>query len=141
MSTPMLDAKTWLVVGDVLNPSKPAHTIVQHLTTRQRTVYPVNPRIKDADLPSLTHTPPPNPPFQHPITNSLLSLSSTSPPIDVLDLCIAPTVGLSIVQQATSQLGVKNVFIQPGAESDDILSYCKQHGVNVHQGCVLREMA
>ena len=59
----------------------------------------------------------------------------------MLDLCIAPTVGLGIVQQATTALGVRNVFIQPGAESDDILSYCQQHGINVHQGCVLREMA
>ena len=137
MSTPMLNAQSWAVVGDVLNPSKPAHTIVQHLSQRHRHVYPINPRIKDADLPGLTHAHPDSE-YQHAVSNSVGSVEGKG--VEVLDLCIAPTVGLGVVQQAKA-LGVRKVFIQPGAESDDILQYCKQNDIDVHQGCVLREMA
>ena len=137
MSTPMLNAQKWIVVGDVLNPSKPAHTIVQHLSQRQRHVYPINPRLKDADLPSLIHSHEGKSEFEHAVSNSLGSAEGKG--VEVLDLCIAPTVGLGIVQQAKA-LGVSKVFIQPGAESEDILQWCRQNDVEVHQGCVLREM-
>lgn len=59
--------------------------------------------------------------------------------VDVLDLCIAPAVGLGIVREA-NELGIRKVFIQPGAGSDEIVEYCKANGMEVHQGCVLREM-
>ena len=126
-TTPMLQATSWAVVGDVLNPSKPAHTIVQHLSQRHRTVFPINPRLKDADLLGRSD-----------VSNALSTVQGKG--VEVLDLCIAPGVGLGIVQQA-KELGIPNVFIQPGAESADILDYCKQNGLTVHQGCVLREMA
>jgi len=60
--------------------------------------------------------------------------------VEVLDLCIAPAVGLGIVREA-NELGIRNVFIQPGASSDEIVEYCKANGMAVHQGCVLRELA
>ena len=37
-------------------------------------------------------------------------------------------------------LGVKKVFIQPGAESADILEYCKKEEIEVFQGCVMVEL-
>ena len=42
--------------------------------------------------------------------------------------------------QKAAELGVKNVFIQPGAESDEILAFCASKGITVRQGCVLREL-
>ena len=137
----MLDLKTWLVVGDVLNPTKPAHDIVNHLTQRHRTVYPVNPRIADADL--LTQrdkrrSAADRGTTEQDVQNSVKAVAGGA--VDVLDLCIAPAVGLAVVREA-HELGVKNVFIQPGAGSDEIVEYCKANGMAVHQGCVLREMA
>ena len=136
----MLDAQTWLVVGDVLNPTKPAHTIVNHLTQRHRTVYPVNPRIPDADLITQRdkrRAAGDRSETEQDVQNSVKAVEGRS--VDVLDLCIAPAVGLSVVREA-HELGIKNVFIQPGAGSDEIVEYCKANGMAVHQGCVLREM-
>ena len=141
MSTPMLNAKTWLVVGDVLNPSKPAHTIVTHLSARQRTVYPVNPRIADADLMQQRdkrRVATDRSEWEQDVQNSVKAVEGRS--VDVLDLCIAPAVGLGIVREA-HELGIRNVFIQPGAGSDEIVQYCTANGMEVHQGCVLRELA
>jgi len=131
------------VVGDVLNPSKPAHDIVNHLTRHDRVVYPVNPRIQDRDLMRLREArreerrTKDGAGEEMDVSNSVDGV--TGKVVDVLDLCIAPAVGLSIVQQAKA-LGINNVFIQPGAESSEIIAYCNANGMNVHQGCVLREM-
>ena len=136
----MLDAKTWLVVGDVLNPTKPAHTIVTHLSQRHRTVYPVNPRIADADLLSQRdkrRVAEGRGESEQDVQNSVKAVEGRG--VEVLDLCIAPAVGLGIVREA-NELGIRNVFIQPGASSDEIVEYCKANGMAVHQGCVLREM-
>ena len=138
----MLAAKTWLVVGDVLNPTKPAHTIVNHLTQRHRTVYPVNPRIADADLLAQRErrrAAEGRAEGEQDVQNSVKS-AGEGRSVEVLDLCIAPAVGLGVVREA-KELGIKNVFIQPGAGSDEIVEYCKANGMAVHQGCVLREMA
>jgi predicted CoA-binding protein len=59
--------------------------------------------------------------------------------VEVLDLCIHPSLGLAVVKQTTA-LGIRNVFIQPGAESNEILDYCQKEKLNVHQSCVLREL-
>ena len=42
----MLRAKTWCVIGDVLNTSKAASRVVTHLERHGKTVYCVNPSPK-----------------------------------------------------------------------------------------------
>ena len=42
----MLRAKTWCVIGDVLNASKAASRVVAHLERHGKTVYCVNPSPK-----------------------------------------------------------------------------------------------
>ena len=42
----MLRAKTWCVIGDVLNASKAASRVVTHLERHGKTVYCVNPSPK-----------------------------------------------------------------------------------------------
>eukprot|EP00966_Prymnesium_polylepis_P244247 5648526-Prymnesium_polylepis.1 len=36
--------------------------------------------------------------------------------------------------------GASQVFIQPGASSPEILELCSESGIEVHHGCVLREL-
>lgn len=43
------------------------------------------------------------------------------------------------MQQASS-LGISKVFIQPGAESAEILAFCKENSIDVFQGCVMVEL-
>ena len=59
--------------------------------------------------------------------------------IDVVNLCINPIAGLSLLQSALAA-GIMNVFIQPGAGSADIDQFARAHDMTVHNGCILREM-
>ena len=66
-------------------------------------------------------------------------LVSIGKPIDVVNLCINSYNGLILAKQA-AQLGVKRVFIQPGAESRELLDFLQQNNIEVYQGCVMIEM-
>lgn len=59
--------------------------------------------------------------------------------IDVVDLIISPLVGPSIIDDM-AEMGISNVFIQPGAGTPDIISRAEAAGISVHQGCVLVEL-
>lgn len=111
---------TWAVAGDVLNEAKYAHTIAETLQKEGYEVALINPRSRDPRL--------------------CRSLSDYGQPIDVLDLVIHPKLGLKLVEEA-KELGIKRVLIQPGAESDAILAYCAEHGLEAVEGCVLRALA
>ena len=67
------------------------------------------------------------------------TLEECPQPIDVVDLIISPTMGLGIIDEMVD-LGISDIFIQPGAESEEVLEKCLQSDIRVHQGCVLREL-
>jgi predicted CoA-binding protein len=115
----MLNEKKWAVVGDVLNPSKFAHIIKNRLITNQYQVFQVNPRSQSPEV--------------------YRSLGEIGEGIDVIDLCINPHTGLEIVKEAAA-LGIEKIFIQPGAESDEIIAYCKEKKLQYYLGCVLVEL-
>jgi len=66
-------------------------------------------------------------------------LAAIGQPIDVVDLIINPRDGLPLIAQA-ADLGIKMVFVQPGAGSEAIEELCVRRGMAVHHGCVLREL-
>ena len=115
----MLAMQKWAVVGDALNENKPAFRIAKKLQDAGKDVHIVNPREKTERC-----------------ARALYEIDSS---IDVVDLVISPKIGPRIIDDCAS-LGIKNVFIQPGAESDEILEKCSQAGISVHQGCVLVEL-
>ena len=72
----------WAVVGDVLNSSKPAASVVSALKDVGKTVHLVNPRDKTKKC--------------------FASLSDIGQPIDVVNLCINSVTGLKIAEQAAA---------------------------------------
>lgn len=66
------------------------------------------------------------------------NLTACPSKIDVVDLVINPAKGIEFVKEMAA-LDIKNLWIQPGAESTEILNFCKDNGIAVHQGCVLVE--
>ena len=114
----MLAVQNWAVIGDVLRQDRPASAVFARLKAAGRTVHGVNPRDK---------------------TDTLFKSIEDAPVPDAINLIINSVVGLEQLQKA-AELGVKNVFIQPGAESDEILAFCASKGITVRQGCVLREL-
>ena len=115
----MIAQSSWAVVGDVLHASKPARAVCERLEAAGKTVHRVNPRDRTGTLPK--------------------SLMDVSAQIDVVDLIINPKEGLQVVEEAAA-LGIRRVFIQPGAGSLDIEQFCESHNVQFHHGCVLREL-
>ena len=114
-----LSLSNWVVVGDVLNDSKYAYKILAALKSNQYKVEGVNPKAEEGQC--------------------YRELKDVPYEIEVLDLCIHPKRGIDIVK-AAKDLGIKNILIQPGAESEEILSYCSENSLNAIQGCALVEL-
>ena len=51
---------------------------------------------------------------------------------------MTPVPGLTLVDEM-AELGIKKVFIQPGAGSEAVLKRCEEKGIDVFQGCVMIE--
>jgi hypothetical protein len=50
---------------------------------------------------------------------------------------VSPSQTKSIVEEAAS-IGVKNIWMQQGSESDEAIEYCKENGMNeIHKECIL----
>jgi predicted CoA-binding protein len=68
-----------------------------------------------------------------------LDLKSLPQRPDVVSVVVNPSVGLDVVQQAHRQC-VPVIWLQPGAESADILAYAASNGFNVvHHACLMTE--
>ncbi|MCM1992602.1 CoA-binding protein [Oceanirhabdus seepicola] len=111
--------KNWAVAGDVMNEQKYAHKILTALKSNGFQVEGVHP--KEA---------------HESVHNSILNIEQN---IDVLDLCINPKSGINIVKEANKK-GIDKILIQPGAESNEILDYCRDNNMTAVQGCALVEL-
>lgn len=114
-----LEKKKWAVVGDVTNIVKFAYDITQKLIEKNHIVYRVDPR--GAEDPKV-----------------FKSLKDLPEKIDIVNLVIDPAIGINVVKEM-KELGLKHVFIQPGASSPEIIDYCEGNGIEVIRGCVLAE--
>lgn len=108
----------WAVVGDVLNPAKFASKIVQKLLRKGYLVSSVHPK-GGADV--------------------FVSLKDLPHRPDVLCLVINPKAGLEYVTEA-ARLGVTHVWLQPGADADEVVKHCQALGLQTVQSCVLVEL-
>ncbi|MBQ6820414.1 MAG: CoA-binding protein [Clostridium sp.] len=110
--------KNWVVIGDVANKSKFAYKILEKFNSIGYTVSGVHPKGGEKIYKSLEEVP-------H--------------NIDAIDLCINPKSGIEYLYQAKA-LGIKNILIQPGAESDEIINFCKENNINVVENCALIQL-
>ncbi len=115
-----LDYKNWVVAGDVLTSSKYAYKILSALKRDGFNVVGVNPSVTNVDV--------------------YKSLHDVPYKIEILDLCINPYKGIKIVKEA-HELKVDKILIQPGAESYEILNFCKANGIEAIEGCALVELS
>ncbi|MDQ0149960.1 CoA-binding protein [Eubacterium multiforme] len=114
----MISCKNWVVIGDVTNKDKYAYKILQKFKLKGCLVSGVSLKKLDG------------------VYNSLKDVPYK---IDAIDLCINPIVGFDFIKEA-NELNIKNILIQPGAESDEILDYCKENNINAVQGCALVQL-
>jgi len=112
--------KKFAVIGATDNADKYGNRIFKNLTGRGYEVYPVNPGLKEIEgvkcYPTLTDIP---------------------VKVDVVDFVVPPKVTESILKEC-KKLGLKNIWLQPGSESDAAIAFCRDNKLKVVYGtCVM----
>ena len=102
-----IQEKTWAVLGATTRTDKFGYKIFKHLVNKGYTVYPVNPNITSID--------------------GVQCYSSLH------ELPVVPTV----VDFVVPELGVKTVWLQPGADKPAVVKKATELGLEVIQDCVL----
>lgn len=116
-----LQSPAFAVIGASSNPAKYGNKVLRCYLQHHKKVYPVNPREKVIE--------------GLPVLPELMAL-----PDDVKSISIItpPKITEHIVQEAI-QKGIKNIWMQPGAESDLAIQNCIENKINVLAGgpCIL----
>ena len=117
----MLAAQTFAVVGASRDPAKYGYLVWKSLKAASKTVYAVNPRAERID--------------NDPCYPSLDALPQTP---EVVVMVVPPAVTEAAVQDCV-RLGIANIWMQPGAESDAAVRACHDAGIAVVSGgpCIM----
>ncbi|HSJ56662.1 MAG TPA: CoA-binding protein [Anaerolineae bacterium] len=115
-----LNRRVWAIVGVSRDPEKFGHRVFCSLREAGYTVYPVNPNETDLDgiqvYPTLADLP------ERP---------------EVVDVVVPPRVTEQIVRQMDA-LALDRIWMQPGAESQEAIEYCHEHGIAVvYDACAM----
>lgn len=119
-----LGGSPFAVVGASTVRSKFGNKVLRAYLKAERTVIPINP--KEAEVEGLP---------------AYASLSEVPGPIHGLSIVTPPKITESIIEQA-GELGIKHVWIQPGAESVAAIERANKFGMNLIAGgpCLLVEL-
>lgn len=112
--------KNWVVAGNVQDESKFAHEILHTL------------RAKGFNAEGYHPNPDKGPGIYH-------DFKALPFKPDVLDLVIHPALGIQVVKDAYDA-GIMRVMAQPGARTEEIETWCRDHGMEYVEKCALVEM-
>lgn len=118
-----LKQKNVAVAGSFRSREKVAYRILLKLKAAGRNVYPVNPSLGVVEGLACS-----------------ASVSGITSKIDAIDIVTPPAVTEKIVLECIKR-NIKNVWLQPGAESEKAMDDCRNNGINVIYGaCLLVEL-
>lgn len=119
----MLGKKVWAVVGATENPDKFGNKIVKKLKRLGYEVYAVNPMYQEVDG-EICYS----------------SLSELPVKVDCVDVVVSPDKSVNVLQEVI-ELGIENIWFQPGTFTPEIVDKSEQSGINtVYLNCVLVEL-
>lgn len=101
------------VAGASTNRNKYGNKVLRCYQQNDRTVIPVHPR--EAQIEGV---------------DCVASIADLPVEVESLSVITPPAITEKIVEQATAK-GIKNIWMQPGAESPVAVEYCKEQGINV----------
>jgi predicted CoA-binding protein len=111
--------RTVAVVGASSAPHKFGNKAVRAYLRQGWTVYPVNPNEAGAKIEGLTVYP---------------SLAAVPGSIDRVSLYVPPAVGITLLDDI-KQAAPKELFLNPGTESDDLVARAEALGLDPIQAC------
>lgn len=111
-----VERRTWAVVGASNDRAKFGNRIYRVLRERGYHVYPVNPMMTTVE--------------GDPAYPDVASLPAG---VEVLDIVIPPPRVLPVLDQAKAA-GITRIWLQPGAESPDVLAHAEALGLEVIAG-------
>jgi len=106
--------KKYTVVGASRDRKKFGNLVYRMARERGFTVWPVNPNAGQVEGDPC-----------YPSTKDLPQ------PVDGAVLVIPPEVTRKVVEDCLT-LGIKNLWFQPGSESEGVLEWCREEGLNIH---------
>lgn len=119
----MLAMKNWAVVGATEDTGKFGYKVYKKLKNRGYNVYPVNPKFDEIEGEKCYH-----------------SISDINDNIDVISMIVNPKVGMEVIDKANEK-GIKNIWCQPGAESEELIQRAQSYGMKIiYNECVLVEL-
>jgi predicted CoA-binding protein len=118
----MLELKTWAVVGATNNKEKFGYKIFKVMLEAGIKVYPINTGISE-------------------ILGQKCYPTLKDLPIkpDAVDIVVPPKVGEQIVHEC-AELGIQNVWLQPGANAPQVIQAAKDLGLIVVDACIMVEL-
>jgi predicted CoA-binding protein len=120
----LLEKKCWAVAGVSESQENFASKIYFALKKAGHTVYAINPRLEKF--------------FGQPCYPSLSALPTLP---EVINVVVRPEIGIGLIEEA-ARLGVRYVWLQPGANSPEALGRGEGLGLAVvADACVLAELA
>lgn len=118
-----LELKRWAVVGATDDPAKYGYKIFHLLRAEGYTVFPIHPTLKEIDGVAV-----------------YASIRELPEAPDVVDMVVNPRIGLKVMEEI-GERGIKYVWLQPGARSDEIRDYAAGNGISLIEDCVLVRLA
>ena len=111
---------TIAIVGASDNRAKYGYVIYRDLKRKGFLVYAVNPNSPDVDG-----------------DKTFASLGDIPEPPTVVNIVVPPEITLEILQECLD-LGLMNIWLQPGAESPEVLTFLQAHGFNyLANACIM----
>lgn len=118
-----LAEKVWAVVGATNNIDKFGYKIYRALLTAGYEVYPVNPGVSEIDG-----------------AKCYAKLADLPKQPDAVDIVVPPRVGVAVIEECAA-LGIKKVWLQPGANSKQVAELARGLGlIVIDSGCVMAEL-
>lgn len=116
-----LDGESFAVSGASTDRDKYGNKVLRVYMQHDRRVYPLNPKADEVEG-----------------LKAYADLAALPESVHGVSLVTPPVVTEAIVQQAID-LGIRHLWMQPGAESDRAIELAMEHGLNViHSGpCIL----
>ena len=114
----MFKKEVWAVIGITDKAERFGYKIPKLLEEKNYKVYGVNPKLDELEG-----------------IKVYKNLSRVPEKIDVINMIVNPKFAKTYLEEA-KELGIKNVFFQPGSYQEETIEYAKELGFNIVTDCV-----